>query len=87
MRICLNRLAAVFFLALTACTASGQEAGKETPEQLVQRQVDAYNRRDLDAFLATYSPDIRLYDFPGKETLSGLDAMRKTYGKLFAENP
>lgn len=74
-------------LALTLCSASGQEARKETPEQLVRRQVDAYNKRDLDAFLATYSPTIKIYDFPGKETMSGLEEMRKAYGKLFAAFP
>jgi hypothetical protein len=57
------------------------------PEKVVQRQVEAYNRHDLEAFLETYSPEIRLYVFPAKELSSGLEAMRKTYGRLFASDP
>ena len=70
-----------------ACSGSGQEAKKDSPEQIVQKQVEAYNRHDLDAFLSFYAADVKLYDFPDKERSSGLDAMRKTYGKLFADNP
>lgn len=79
--------AAASLLALVVCPGSGQEAKKESPERIVQQQVDAYNRHDLDSFLGFYSPDVKLYDFPDKEVSSGLDAMRKTYGKLFADNP
>jgi hypothetical protein len=78
-------LAAASLLALGVYPAPAQE--KDSPEQIVQKQVDAFNRRDIDDFLATYAYDIKLYDFPGKETLSGQEAMRKTYGKLFADNP
>jgi hypothetical protein len=74
-------------VALACCSGSGQEPKKEASERIVQEQVEAYNRHDLDAFLGFYSPEIKLYDFPGKEVSSGLDAMRKIYGKLFADNP
>ena len=74
-------------LALAVCSGSGQEAKEDSPERAVQEQVEAYNRHDLDSFLGFYSPDVKLYDFPEKEVSSGLDAMRKTYGKLFADNP
>jgi hypothetical protein len=74
-------------VALVCCSGSGQEPKKDTPERIVQEQVEAYNRHDLDAFLGFYSPEIKLYDFPVKEVSSGLGAMRKIYGKLFADNP
>jgi len=35
------------------------------PVDLVQRQLDAYNARDLDAFVATYADDVRVYRLPG----------------------
>jgi uncharacterized protein (TIGR03067 family) len=57
------------------------------PEKVVQEQVEAYNRRDLEGFLKTYSADVKLYTYPDKELSSGLEAMRKGYGKMFAENP
>jgi hypothetical protein len=48
--------------------------------QVVQRQVDAYNRRDLEAFLATYSEAIRVYRMPAAEpALSGKSAFGEFY--------
>lgn len=57
------------------------------PEKVVQEQVEAYNRHDIEAFLKTYSPEIKLYDFPDKESASGLESMRERYGKLFKREP
>jgi hypothetical protein len=34
------------------------------PEDIVQRQLDAYNRHDLQAFVATYAEDAELYRVP-----------------------
>lgn len=57
-----------------------------SPAALVQRQLDAYNAHDLDAFVATYSEDIELFSLPNPEGRSGGHAMlRDTYGSLFAE--
>ena len=60
---------------------------KKTPRDIVQQQVNAYNARDLEAFIATYSPDIKLYTFPDKLESSGHAEMRKTYGDLFKRVP
>jgi hypothetical protein len=35
------------------------------PVAVVQRQLDAYNARDLTHFIAEYSEDIRAYRLPG----------------------
>jgi hypothetical protein len=58
-----------------------------TPADIVQRQLNAYNARDLDSFIATYRPDVRIYGFPDKLELQGHGAMRREYEKLFSENP
>lgn len=55
----------------------------ESPEMLVQRQLNAYNARNIDAFLDTYSDDIEIYNFPDKLMSKGKDAMRKRYGEMF----
>jgi len=60
---------------------------QESPADLVQRQLNAYNARHLEAFAATYAPDVILYDFPSTVRLSGLQALKARYGRLFAENP
>ena len=32
------------------------------PENVVQRQLDAYNARDLEAFMATYAEEAQLFE-------------------------
>ena len=60
----------------------------DTPESVVQRQLDRYNARDLDGFLATYADDVEIFDLPAlsKPSMAGKAAMRKVYGNLFANN-
>lgn len=60
---------------------------KKTPEDVVQQQVNAYNARDLEAFIATYSPDIKIYNYPDQLRRSGHEEMRKGYGELFRTTP
>ena len=53
---------------------------KETPLALVQRQLNAYNARDLEAFLEPYADDVELYDYKtGKLLGKGKESMRKDY--------
>lgn len=56
-------------------------------EQVVQAQLDAYNRRDIDAFMATYAPDLKLYAHPDRLTASGQEQVREQYARLFANTP
>ena len=53
----------------------------------VARQVSAYNRRDLDAFLECYAPDVVIENAKGDVVMEGRIAMRAAYGELFAESP
>ncbi len=52
---------------------------KETALALVQRQLNAYNARNIDAFLEPYADDVELYQFPDKILSKGKEAMRKDY--------
>ena len=52
------------------------------PDALVQQQLNAYNAHNLEAFLATYSDDIQLYDFPDKQVCKGKEQMRKIFSFL-----
>jgi len=56
-------------------------------EQVVQRQVDAYNRRDLEGFLACYAEDAKLWRPPHALTESGIDALRERYRARFGNAP
>jgi hypothetical protein len=55
------------------------------PETIVQRQLDAYNARDIDALLATYAPDARQYEHPATLLAAGAAAMRARMALRFAE--
>jgi hypothetical protein len=57
------------------------------PEIIVQKQLDAYNARDIEGFLATYASDIKLYNFPNTLRTDGVAAMRKGYGSYFESAP
>lgn len=55
------------------------------PEAVVQRQLDAYNARDLEAWLATYAEDARQYEHPGKLVAQGHAQMRERMAVRFRE--
>ncbi|HZW88800.1 MAG TPA: amidohydrolase family protein, partial [Myxococcaceae bacterium] len=59
----------------------------DSPEALVQRQVNAYNARNLEAFLAPYADDVEIRDLDGKVTAKGKEVFRTDYGALFANHP
>ena len=60
---------------------------KMTAEDLVQQQLNGYNARDIDAFLAPYSDDIEIYDFPDKLRKKGKDHIRNGYVNMFNNTP
>ncbi|MGB8194465.1 MAG: amidohydrolase family protein [Chitinophagaceae bacterium] len=51
----------------------------ETPFALVQRQLNAYNGHDLEAFLEPYADDVEIYQFPKTLQMRGKAEMRKAY--------
>lgn len=60
---------------------------KETPLALVQRQLNAYNSRNIEAFLEPYSDDVELYEYPDKLISKGKESMRKDYQLMFEKLP
>lgn len=52
------------------------------PADPVQRQLDAYNARDLQAFVACYSPDVQVYRPPAAEAaMTGRAALADFYAQ------
>jgi putative hydrolase of HD superfamily len=76
-------------LLLAACSVSVQRtspAPSDTPEaRVVQAQVDAFNRRDVDGFMATYAPDAIHWAFPSDTTFAGAARIRAHYAELFSD--
>lgn len=54
-------------------------------EAIVQRQLEAYNARDLEAWLSTYAPDARQYELHGGVLASGHSEMRARMAARFEE--
>jgi uncharacterized protein (TIGR02246 family) len=85
---CLASLLLVCVCAGGASSAVGQEPSTASePERIVQRQVEAYNARDLEAFLAHYAEDVEVFGFPAEPWMSGIDQFRERYGELFRNSP
>ena len=58
------------------------------PEEIVQKQLEAYNNRSLSEFLKCYTQDVQIYNF--KEELpyiNGLESLAEVYQKAFKESP
>ena len=71
-RICL--------LALLGCATARPSA-----VDVVQRQLEAYNARDLEAFAGTYSDDVLITSGDGKVLVLGKEGLRERYRKVFAK--
>ena len=54
--------------------------GADTPEAVVQAQVDAYNSHDVSGFASCYAEDATIRDLSGKRPeLHGRDSIRDRY--------
>lgn len=58
------------------------------PYQIVQRQLDAYNSRDIEAFLSVFADDAQATEL-GADAPSqrGKAELRSRYAELFANSP
>lgn len=64
----------------SACAGQGSIAQAADAAAIVQRQLDAYNAHDLQAFVATYSDDVTVFRVPAiSPTLSGKQALSDFY--------
>ena len=55
------------------------------PATVVQRQLEAYNARDVDAILATYATDAQQFEFPDKLLATGTAQLRERFAARFKE--
>lgn len=60
---------------------------EESPRKIIDQQLKAYNSRDIEAFVETYSENIELYNFPNELTGKGKENLRKNYQAFFESTP
>ncbi|MGC2169165.1 MAG: nuclear transport factor 2 family protein [Acidimicrobiales bacterium] len=58
-----------------------------TARDVVDQQVAAYNRRDVDAFVACYASDAKVVQPDGSLLAAGREEIRAIYGELFEQSP
>jgi len=76
---------ALFFLAIFTSSITAQEM---TPEQIVQKQLETYNNRDIDGFMSTIDEKVTFHNFSdGRLTMEGSAACRTFYSELFEASP
>ena len=68
-------------------TAKKEEQNTETSEaeHIVQKQLEAYNSRNIDEFMATYTQNVKLYNYPNELISEGQEPMRKSYKQWFEQ--
>lgn len=54
-------------------------------EAIVQRQLDAYNAKDIDAFMACWTEDAKIYAHPDTLLADGAAAIRARHELRFRE--
>lgn len=57
----------------------------EDPCAVVQRQLDAYNAKDVEAWLNTYAPDAEQFNLHGERLAQGHEALRTRIVMRFQE--
>ena len=64
---------------------SHPDSAVSAPEAVVQRQLNAYNARDLEALLATYAADAEVFEHPATLLAQGSVELRARYRARFQE--
>jgi hypothetical protein len=56
-----------------------------SPEAVIERQLEAYNSRNIDALLATYADDAQMFQFPATLLADGAACLRERFLARFQE--
>ncbi len=56
-----------------------------TPEMTIQRQLDAYNAKDVDALMAIYAEDAQQFEHPATLLAEGAAQIRERFVARFKE--
>jgi len=67
--------------------AQNQSEIEKIATALAQEQLDAYNKRDIEAFLKPYSENVKVYAFPDQLLYEGKAKMREEYTAMFSQLP
>ena len=71
-------------ITLPAFSVAAAQSSDTLPARVAERQIEKFNRRDLEGFMALYADDAIVAEFPsGKVHLQGKAAIRAHYAPAF----
>jgi hypothetical protein len=77
-----------FIFNLTVSTyAQNTKVDEKISIALADEQLNAYNKRDIEAFLKPYSDTVKVYRYPSTLLYKGKETMRKSYAGMFEKTP
>ncbi len=53
----------------------------------VEKQLEFYNKRDIEAFVSYFSKDVKVYNYPQSLQYEGREEMKKRYAPFFSNTP
>ena len=65
--------------------AANHSVNPPAPADVIQRQLDAFNAKDLAALLALYADDAELYEHPATLLAKGTATLRERFAARFRE--
>lgn len=78
----------IVILMLSFSTITLAQRPEEVATTVVQQQLEAYNAKDIDAFMEVFSKDAAIFNFGEEEALAkGAEEIRAVYYKLFKNSP
>jgi len=81
-------LRGAFFCGALASTVLACATSRPASVDVVQRQLEAYNAQDIDAFAATYADDVIVTRGPDKKPfVQGKQQLREVYSTMFGKYP
>ncbi|AXG68018.1 SnoaL-like domain protein [Kordia sp. SMS9] len=54
---------------------------------IAQKQMEAYNSRNIETYAALFNDNVKVYDFPKTLRFEGKDKLIERYGKMFQNTP
>jgi hypothetical protein len=75
------------FFSVSYAVAQDKSSIEKEAAALAQEQLDAYNKRDIEAFLKPYSENVKVYTFPDQLLYEGKAKMREEYTAMFNQLP
>ena len=84
----MRSFSAILLVISVIGTTQSQTPSPSDPERVVQANLDAYNKRDIEAFMSYFSEDVLIRNFDtGSGSAQGKNAVREIYARLFEDSP